>query len=308
MTDKTINCRTCGPMATEPHPRLPIDRCSNCKEHITPAPDADRREQYAAAIPVRGFSEESHAYANRVADAVIAVADREQQQLRERAEEAERRVRNLQSSYASLLEMSRGWSERGIENGKRAEKAEAQLAGVKEWLPVLRRAIDCLDTTCRYHGDQLDPDRFGRMTRSEACCDTGVEPRRAREARLALAALAQSAAPEETEPQPYTVEVWPLARVLTDVRCGSEDWTWEEEWADLDARHAASGYLDRLEQQIRANGITMPVLIGTDGRLWDGHHRLRIAVRLGIGYIPVEVPAALDQSAAPADTRPGKEA
>jgi hypothetical protein len=68
----------------------------------------------------------------------------------------------------------------------RAHRAEA---AVREWLPALRRAVDCLDTTCRYHGDQLDPDRFGRMTRSEACCDTGIEPRRAREARTALAAL-----------------------------------------------------------------------------------------------------------------------
>ncbi|MCT9092904.1 ParB N-terminal domain-containing protein [Streptomyces sp. ASQP_92] len=85
------------------------------------------------------------------------------------------------------------------------------------------------------------------------------------------------------------VEVWPLKRVLAEVRCGSQDWSWDEEWADLDKRHAATGYLAKLEQQIRENGITMPVLIGSDGRLWDGHHRLRIAVRLGIGYVPVEI-------------------
>lgn len=85
------------------------------------------------------------------------------------------------------------------------------------------------------------------------------------------------------------IEVWPLARVLAEVRCGSRDWTWEEEWADLDQRHADTGYLATLEQKIRENGITMPVLVGSDGRLWDGHHRLRIAVRLGIGYVPVEL-------------------
>ncbi|NJP75707.1 ParB N-terminal domain-containing protein, partial [Streptomyces sp. C1-2] len=62
-----------------------------------------------------------------------------------------------------------------------------------------------------------------------------------------------------------------------------------EEWADLDRRHADTGYLDTLEAQIRENGITMPVLVGSDGRLWDGHHRLRIAVRAGIGYVPVEI-------------------
>ena len=93
----------------------------------------------------------------------------------------------------------------------------------------------------------------------------------------------------ETQAPCCDVQVWPLARVLRDVRCGSNDWTWGEEWVDLDKRHAATGYLDALEQQIRADGITMPVLIGSDGRLWDGHHRLRIAVRLGIGYVPVEV-------------------
>ncbi|MFJ8583659.1 hypothetical protein ACIRD2_03225 [Streptomyces sp. NPDC093595] len=77
------------------------------------------------------------------------------------------------------------------------DRARRAAATVREWLPALRRAVDCLDTTCRYHGDQLDPDHFGRMTRSEACCDTGIEPRRAREARAALAALTRL-----TEEQP----------------------------------------------------------------------------------------------------------
>jgi ParB-like chromosome segregation protein Spo0J len=85
------------------------------------------------------------------------------------------------------------------------------------------------------------------------------------------------------------LQVWPVARVLAEVQCGSQDWSWEAEWADLDQRHAASGYLDRLEQQIRTNGITLPLLIGSDGRLWDGHHRLRLAVKIGIGYVPVEL-------------------
>ncbi|MFD9192957.1 ParB N-terminal domain-containing protein [Streptomyces phaeochromogenes] len=100
---------------------------------------------------------------------------------------------------------------------------------------------------------------------------------------------------EQPEASPFTVQVWPLARILTEVRCGSQDWTWDEEWADLDRRHAETGYLAKLEQDIRTNGITMPVLIGTDGRLWDGHHRLRIAVRLGLGYVPVELPAVGEQ-------------
>lgn len=27
-------CPTCGPMGTELHPRLPVIRCGNCKEHL----------------------------------------------------------------------------------------------------------------------------------------------------------------------------------------------------------------------------------------------------------------------------------
>ncbi|MFL3869203.1 ParB N-terminal domain-containing protein [Streptomyces griseobrunneus] len=108
--------------------------------------------------------------------------------------------------------------------------------------------------------------------------------------------------PTTNEARPDDIQVWPLTRVLTEVRCGSQDWTWDEEWADLDQRHAETGYLDRLEQEIKTRGITMPVLIGSDGRLWDGHHRLRIAVRLGIGYVPVEITRAAP--AAPEEPTP----
>lgn len=85
------------------------------------------------------------------------------------------------------------------------------------------------------------------------------------------------------------VSTWPLSRILAEVAVGSGDWTWEEEWADLDERHATDGELDKLEQQIRENGITTPVLIGSDGRLWDGHHRICIAYRLGLTEVPVEI-------------------
>lgn len=95
--------------------------------------------------------------------------------------------------------------------------------------------------------------------------------------------------PAPTSTDSPELQVWPLDRILREVAVGSRDWSWEEEWADLDKRHAETGYLVKLEQQIRENGITMPVLIGSDGRLWDGHHRLRLAVTLGIGYVPVEI-------------------
>ncbi|MCX4809039.1 ParB N-terminal domain-containing protein [Streptomyces sp. NBC_01239] len=126
--------------------------------------------------------------------------------------------------------------------------------------------------------------------------------RAAIEWRVAAALVRRMAveAQQQTE-TPADVQVWPLQRILAEVRCGSQDWTWDEEWTDLDRRHVETGYLAKLEQQIRENGITMPVLIGSDGRLWDGHHRLRIAVRLGIDYVPVEVtqPAVAAAVAAP---------
>lgn len=84
-------------------------------------------------------------------------------------------------------------------------------------------------------------------------------------------------------------EIWPLARILAEVAVGSCDWSWEEEWADLGERHAEDNYLAELEQQIRERGITTPVLIGNDGRLWDGHHRLCVAVEVGIECVPVEI-------------------
>lgn len=28
------SCPNCGPTATEPHPRLPVERCRNCKQHL----------------------------------------------------------------------------------------------------------------------------------------------------------------------------------------------------------------------------------------------------------------------------------
>ncbi|WP_097933345.1 MULTISPECIES: ParB N-terminal domain-containing protein [unclassified Streptomyces] len=133
---------------------------------------------------------------------------------------------------------------------------------------------------------QFDP-AYGARKAAQISENVGLL--RVADALRRLAGEAAAGAHRTEQAQPDDIQVWPLARVLAEVRCGSQDWTWDEEWADLDKRHAETGYLDRLEQEITANGITMPVLIGSDGRLWDGHHRLRIAVRLGIGYVPVEI-------------------
>lgn len=189
--------------------------------------------------------------------------------------------------------------------------SEDDRAATEKKLAALQRRRDEVGAECRRRGkrvlEQSEQIRAMERALDEVRRQLGQEILRAGEAEAALNAAQGLFAgtairvmdalkepdagvhPTTSEAQPDDIQVWPLTRVLADVRCGSQDWTWDEEWADLDQRHAETGYLDRLEQQIRANGITMPVLIGSDGRLWDGHHRLRIAVRLGIGYVPVEI-------------------
>lgn len=95
--------------------------------------------------------------------------------------------------------------------------------------------------------------------------------------------------PNEDHDSAESPEIWPLDRILAEVAVGSGNWSWDEEWADLERRHAETGYLVELEQQIREKGIITPVLIGNDGRLWDGHHRLCVAVKVGLEYVPVEI-------------------
>lgn len=53
-------------------------------------------------------------------------------------------------------------------------------------LRTIRAAIECLPSTCRYHGDEVEP--YPASTR-EACCDTGVPALRRRRAEALLARL-----------------------------------------------------------------------------------------------------------------------
>lgn len=71
-------CPTCGPHATEPHPRRPgVLRCSNCKEWapVTPAPKGDDREALARVMDSRIFGADGP-NALAAADAVLAAGFR----------------------------------------------------------------------------------------------------------------------------------------------------------------------------------------------------------------------------------------
>lgn len=54
-------------------------------------------------------------------------------------------------------------------------------------LSAIRRALEKLPATCRYHGDKIDPPND--MWRREACCDTGIPAMRRRRAEEQLQAL-----------------------------------------------------------------------------------------------------------------------
>lgn len=75
-----------------------------------------------------------------------------------------------------------------------------------------------------------------------------------------------------------------LDHLLGVYRVGSGDWPWTEEYDNLIDQTDTQKLLTR----IREEGIREPILLGTDGRVWDGHHRIVIAMHLGMDSVPVE--------------------
>lgn len=84
----------------------------------------------------------------------------------------------------------------------------------------------------------------------------------------------------------------PVEYVLSQYQPGAGDlkdgtpWTWSDEFASLWSIETA--YMARLLDDIVAQGIQEPILLGNDDRLWDGHHRLAAAVALCHAYIEVD--------------------
>lgn len=76
-----------------------------------------------------------------------------------------------------------------------------------------------------------------------------------------------------------------LNDLLKQYRDGDEI-GWQNEFDELWSREP--GYMDHLCDSINRCGITIPILLGDDGRVWDGHHRLAAAQMLGLETVPVE--------------------
>lgn len=84
--------------------------------------------------------------------------------------------------------------------------------------------------------------------------------------------------------------------ITTRWRPGSAEppWTWDDEARDLGERvcvccNERGHYQQALEAHIAEHGMpALPVCLGNDGRVWDGHHRIVAARRLQL-QIPVEL-------------------
>jgi ParB-like chromosome segregation protein Spo0J len=78
-----------------------------------------------------------------------------------------------------------------------------------------------------------------------------------------------------------------LRRFLREIAPGSFDppYSWDDEadhlWANEPER------MSRLVDDIARNGQARPVMVGDDGRLWDGHHRVTALRHLGRTYLTI---------------------
>ena len=66
---------------------------------------------------------------------------------------------------------------------------------------------------------------------------------------------------------------------------GEETSAWAEEFAWILDFHG--DYVSDLLTDIEKSGIKVPILLGDDGRVWNGHHRLLVARILGMAEVPV---------------------
>ena len=84
-----------------------------------------------------------------------------------------------------------------------------------------------------------------------------------------------------------------VAQIVTFWRPGSGDWSWADEYADL-MDGEGKEVTERILARVDSEGIDFadsfaPVSLGTDGRIWDGHHRIVIAIQRGIHSLMCEV-------------------
>lgn len=70
------------------------------------------------------------------------------------------------------------------------------------------------------------------------------------------------------------------ASLMARWRPGSGPWSWPAELVDIAAREPEA--FAALVASVRAVGVRVPVLLGNDARVWDGHHRICAAWVAGV--------------------------
>jgi hypothetical protein len=74
----------------------------------------------------------------------------------------------------------------------------------------------------------------------------------------------------------------PVSHIVTFWRVGSHDHSWADEFAELmrPDNETTQAILDRVDSEgIDFADDYAPVMLGSDGRVWDGHHRICIAIQ-----------------------------
>lgn len=107
---------------------------------------------------------------------------------------------------------------------------------------------------------------------------------------------------ETTDASAVTAKSMPLTEILAGWLPSSmpQPWTWDdEERAIFERVCLCCGEVGHHQRQLEAflaeHGLIEGVCLGGDGRVWDGHHRIVAARRLGIETVPLE---SLDDSGA----------
>lgn len=72
--------------------------------------------------------------------------------------------------------------------------------------------------------------------------------------------------------------------VIAEFKDGDEV-GWDVEFAFLRSEHKER--LAEIRFTAWHEGIREPIQLGNDGRVWEGHHRLCVAIDLGLGSVPV---------------------
>lgn len=144
---------------------------------------------------------------------------------------------------------------------------------------VTSQAIDqsssAIKVAKKKHRDRIESSAFGKFAVDEfertvyAYCDSG-------DLRIKFFM---------TRPTPDgpIVRTMSPQEIMSAYRPGShpEPWNWLNEMLDIARRDSV-----QMESMFKGEPSTDPVLLGNDGRVWDGHHRIIVALLRGDASIP----------------------